>query len=424
MLVVGLAAPALADDTSVEVARLTAAATRYRDIAAHGGWQPISSGPSLHPGERSPIVPAVRARLMATGDLLAAGSPAATPDPELYDEGLAAGVRAFQLRHGLATDGVIGARTRLAMNVPAAERVAQLELNRSRVEEADVAPTDRYIRVNLPEFRLELIEDGRTVLDMPVVIGRRDRRTPFIETAVTWVVFNPTWTVPTKLAYEDVLPKVRRDPSYLKKTGIQVYEGWQSGAHPVDPSWIEWKEVGLGMKRLKLRQAPGPDNPLGRIKFHMDNDQDIYLHDTNHREMMAKDRRDLSSGCIRVGNAEGLARELLRDQSHWPPERIDAALAGRETMRVPLRRPVPVRFVYQTAWVDGQDTVHFREDIYDVDARRVVDLGTLHRPARPAVSMAAPASAPVPSPAPATASASAAAPLGERPAPGVSPAAP
>jgi murein L,D-transpeptidase YcbB/YkuD len=354
------------------------------------------------------MVPAVRARLTATGDLLAAGSLTAPADVELYDDGLAAGVRAFQGRHGLASDGVIGARTRLAMNVPVGERVAQLDLNRTRLEE-EVPPADRYIRVNLPDFRLELIEGERTVLDMPVVIGRRDRRTPFIETAVTWIVFNPTWTVPTKLAYEDVLPKVRRDPHYLSKIGIQVYDGWQSGAHPIDPSWIEWKDVGVGMKRLKLRQAPGPDNPLGRIKFHMDNDQDIYLHDTNHRDLMAKDRRDLSSGCIRVGNAEGLARELLRDQPRWPPERIDQALAGKETIRVPLRRPVPVRFAYQTAWVDAQDTVHFREDIYDVDARRVVDLGTLHPPQpRPAVSQAAPAAPP----------------LGGQPAAGVSPPAP
>src|SRR5262245_66416758 len=148
----------------------------------------------------------------------------------------------------------------------------------------------------------------------------------------------------------------------------------------------------------------------------MDNDQDIYLHDTNHRDLMAKDRRDLSSGCIRVGNAEGLARELLRDSSRWPPERIDALLAGKETVRVPLRHPIPVRFAYQTAWVDAQDTVHFCEDIYDVDARRVVDVSTLHRPARPAVSMVAPASA--------SASASAAAPLGEPPVAVVSPPAP
>jgi murein L,D-transpeptidase YcbB/YkuD len=408
LLVVGLAAPAPADDAMAETARLAAAAARYREVAAHGGWQPVPSGPAVHPGERHPMVPAVRARLTATGDLLAAGSLTAPADVELYDDGLAAGVRAFQGRHGLASDGVIGARTRLAMNVPVGERVAQLDLNRTRLEE-EVPPADRYIRVNLPDFRLELIEGERTVLDMPVVIGRRDRRTPFIETAVTWIVFNPTWTVPTKLAYEDVLPKVRRDPHYLAKIGIQVYDGWESGAHPIDPSWIEWKDVGVGMKRLKLRQAPGPDNPLGRIKFHMDNDQDIYLHDTNHRDLMAKDRRDLSSGCIRVGNAEGLARELLRDQPRWPPERIDQALAGKETIRVPLRRPVPVRFAYQTAWVDGQDTVHFREDIYDVDARRVVDLGSLHRSQpRPAVSQAAPAAPP----------------LGGQPATGVSPPAP
>jgi len=377
LLALGFVAPAAAD----EAARLAAAAAHYRELAGRGGWQAVPAGPSLHPGESSAAVPAIRARLAATGDLLAAGAPAPGVDPERYDDGLAAGVRAFQSRHGLATDGVIGQRTRAAMNMPVGDRIAQLELNRTRIED-DEPPPPRYIRINVPEYRLELVEDGQRVLDMAIVVGRRDRRTPLIESAVSWIIFNPTWTVPSKLAYEDLLPKVRRDPSYFARTGIKIYDGWGSGAHPLDSGWIEWREVGAAMKRLKLRQAPGPDNPLGRIKFHMDNDHDIYLHDTNHRELLAKDRRDFSSGCIRVANAEGLARELLRDQPSWPPERIDQVLAGLQTTRVALRHPVPVRFVYQTAWVDAQDTVHFREDIYGVDARQAADFAAAERRAR------------------------------------------
>jgi murein L,D-transpeptidase YcbB/YkuD len=382
VLAFGLAASASAEDAvPPEAARLATAATHYREIANRGGWQPIPPIPSLHPGESSPAVPAIRARLAATGDLLAGGAPASGASAEHYDDGLAAGVRAFQSRHGLSTDGVIGQRTRAAMNVPVTDRIAQLELNRSRIEDDD-PPPPRYIRINVPEYRLELVEDGRRVLDMAVVVGRQDRRTPFIESAVNWIIFNPTWTVPSKIAYEDLLPKVRRDPSYFARTGIEVYDGWGHDAHAIDAGWIEWKEVGTAMKRLKLRQAPGPDNPLGRIKFHMDNDHDIYLHDTNHRELLAKDRRDFSSGCIRVANAEGLARELLRDQPGWPPGRIDQALASRETTRVALRHPVPVRFTYQTAWVDAQDTVHFREDIYGVDARQVTDFAAAERRSR------------------------------------------
>lgn len=382
LLALGLAAPAAANDSAEqEAARLAEAAGRYRQLAGSGGWQPIPAGPSLHPGESSPAVPAIRARLTATGDLLAAGSAAPSGSPDVYDDGLVAGVRAFQGRHGLVTDGVVGQRTRSAMNVPVGDRIAQLELSRTRIEDEE-APAERYIRVNVPEFRLELFDGDERVLDMAVIVGRRDRKTPLIDTAVTWIVFNPTWTVPTKLAYEDLLPKVRRDPSYFTRTGIQVFDSWRAGAHAIDPAWVEWDDVGRAMKSLKLRQAPGPDNPLGRIKFHMDNDQDIYLHDTNHRELMAKDRRDLSSGCIRVANAEALARELLRDQPAWPPERIDQALAGRTTLRAPMRHPVPVRFVYQTAWVDPQATVHFREDIYGVDARQMADLAAAERRAR------------------------------------------
>jgi murein L,D-transpeptidase YcbB/YkuD len=360
LVALGLAAPAVAEDVLHPGAdRLATAAGQYRTLASQGGWQRVPEGASLHPGEASPAVPLIRARLQATGDLLAAG---ATPP-------------------GLDPDGVVGRRTRAAMNVPVGERIAQLEVNRERVEAA-ATPSDRVILVNLPEFRLVLMDGETRILDMPVVVGRTDRRTPMIESAVSWIVFNPTWTVPTKLAYEDLLPKVRRDPAYFAKTGIAVYDGWQAGASAVDPEWIDWSQVGVAMKRMKLRQAPGPDNPLGRIKFHMDNDHDIYLHDTNHRELMAKDRRDLSSGCIRVANAEALARELLRGHPDWPAERIDRVLAGRGTTRAALRHPVPVRFVYRTAWVDGQETVHFREDIYGIDARDVARLSAAERPAQ------------------------------------------
>jgi murein L,D-transpeptidase YcbB/YkuD len=356
----------------VEAGRLGTAASKYRALAAQGGWQLVPDGPSLHPGETSAAVPAIRSRLAVTGDLLAAGAVGVPAAPELYDDDLVAAVRAFQIRHGLSPDGVVGKRTRTAMNVPLSERIAQLDLNYERVAR-EAAPARRYVRVNIPEYRLVLVDGDTRVLDMPVVVGRRDRRTPFMESAITWVIFNPAWTVPTKLAYEDLLPKVRRDPAYFTKTGIQIYESWRPGAAPIDSAWIDWTAVGPGMRRLKLRQAPGRDNPLGRIKFHMDNDEDIYLHDTNHRGLMARDGRALSSGCIRVANAEALARELLRDHPSWPPERITKVLSGRQTVRVMLREAVAVRLTYQTAWVDAQETVHFREDIYGVDASQIAE---------------------------------------------------
>ena len=393
-----LVAPALvfAQARDLEVARLEQAALRYRQIAAHGGWQHVPPGPSIHPGEHDPAIAAVRERLRATGDLLAAGTgePPAAALADAYDDGLVAAVRVFQRRHGLAQDGVIGARTRAAMNVPIGERIAQLELNRQRVEHEE-PPAARYIRVNVPAYRLGVFEGDERVLEMPVVVGRRDRRTPLIESKITWVVFNPTWTIPTKLAYEDVLPKIRRDPDYLVKTGIQVYDGWSAGAAAIDPSWIDWTKVGPAVKRMKLRQAPGDGNPLGRIKFHMVNDYDVYLHDTNHPDLMARDRRDLSSGCIRVGDARALVREVLRDQPGWDEARIAAVIASGETVRVGLRHPMPVRVTYQTAWVEEPDAVQFREDIYDIDARQVAELtaGTRRAEVRetaPATRAAAP----------------------------------
>jgi len=380
LLALVIVGPASADteELTAGVQRLGTAGDRYLEVQMRGGWQAVPPGPSLHPGERNPAVPMIRARLTATGDLLATGTALPPIDPEVYDDGLVAAVRAFQSRHGLVQDGVVGTGTRAAMNVPVADRIAQLELNRDRVEH-EPHPAGRHIRVNIPGYRLELLNDDTPVLDMPVVVGRRDRSTPLIESAITWMVFNPSWTVPTKLAYEDLLPKMRRDPTYFSRSGIQVYDSWHAGAGRVDPGWIDWTAVGPAVRHLKLRQAPGPGNPLGRVKFHMDNPHDIYLHDTNHRELMAKDRRALSSGCIRVGDAEGLARELLRDDPRWPPERITKVLNGRQTIQVTLAVPVPVRLVYQTAWVDAQETVHFREDIYGVDRRQAAELSAARR---------------------------------------------
>ena len=286
---------------------------------------------------------------------------------------LVAALRQFQTRAGLEPTGELDRATIDALNTPGSRLVPLLAVNLERWRWLPADLGDRHIWVNIPEFELEVrSREARAWLvqrSMPVVVGSPGRwRTPVFSDTVSQIVFNPTWTIPASIQRE----------SYGR----------------VDP-------------RGMVRQ-PGPSNPLGRVKFVFPNPYGIYLHDTNHRDLMAKDRRDLSSGCIRVGNAEGLARELLRDQPHWPQQRIDEVLAGRQTIRVPLRHRVPVRFAYQTAWVDGQDTVHFREDIYDVDARRVVDVATLYRPTRPAVTMVAPAQAA----------------LGERPAVGVSPPAP
>lgn len=346
---------------------MTAAIEHYRAIEARGGWPVVPATATVHPGERTPVVLPLRTRLEATGDLQpTAGTPLPPPPHDLYTGNLVAAVRAFQRRHGLAVDGVLGSHTLAALNVPARTRLAQLELAAERSRRRTDLAARRWVRVNIPAYRLELIEDGRPVLAMPVVVGRPDRATPELTSTITFLVLNPSWTIPTKLAYHDVLPKVRRDPDYLAEHGIAVYAGWRRDAERIDPEWIDWGLIGPGIKHLKLRQEPGPANPLGQIKFHMANAFDVYLHDTSSHDLMARANRALSSGCVRVGDARALATAVLAGNPDWNAERLDEVIASGETTKVYLRMPVPVQLYYQTAWV-AEGRVQFREDIYHQD---------------------------------------------------------
>jgi murein L,D-transpeptidase YcbB/YkuD len=359
-----MAAPTVPSRDLDPFASFVPALERYRAIQADGGWPMLPAGPSLHPGDTDPAIPLLRTRLAVSGDLPDPTPPAGI-EPALYDTGLAPAVRAFQRRHGLIDDGVIGRHTRAALNVSVGERIRQLELNRKRLEQDEILDHDRLVRVNIPGYALSLYEHGREVLQMPVVVGRRDRPTPELRSRITFLVVNPTWTIPTTLAYEDYLPKVRRDPNYFREHDIRVFEGWTRGADEINPDWIDWNLIGRSIKSLKLRQAPGPENPLGRIKFFLPNDHDIYLHDTPSRALMRRDHRTFSSGCIRVGDARALAEALLTREPNWPPERLERTLEAGETVEVRFSSPVPVVLTYQTAWVSADGTVNFRADVYD-----------------------------------------------------------
>jgi len=398
MVGLGVGAVAATTDTVVTspapVPELGRAIDQYRAIAARGGWPIVADGPTLHPGERSPIVATLRARLGVTGDLTGDGAfpETALPPPptDLYDPTLVEAVQAFQDRHGLGRDGVIGPRTRAALNVPVQDRIDQLVLAAERTRRRDAPHARRYVRVNIPAYSLELIEDGRAVLDMPVVVGRPDRATPEMTSTMNFLVINPPWTIPTKLAYEDILPKARRDPHYFRAHDITVFAGWRGDAEAIDPDWIDWGLIGSGIKGLKLRQAPGPENPLGRIKFHMANAFDVYLHDTSSHGLMARADRALSSGCIRVGNARALAAAVLAGNPDWSPDRIDEVIASRVTTKIHLRVPVPVQLFYQTAWVTADGRVHFRNDIYRSDRRYAAELASSEPPRAEPIGSATP----------------------------------
>ena len=374
------AAALAAPDLSSFLAALAPAGERYQRLREAlrlvraqeqaGGWPKVPEGPKLEPGRKAPLVKALRRRLVVTGDLdkaLAAG-------PSEYDRPLVQAVKRFQARHGLVADGVIGAGTYAALNVSAADRVTALlaNLERERWMPADLGK--RYVLVNIPGFSLTAVVEGKAALEMPVIVGTKVRRTPIFASQITSLIWNPTWSVPRKLAREDILPKLRANPGYLADQNIVLYAGSFAGKR-LDPARINWQGVS-DLSKFRLRQMPGSGNALGQVKFNIPNDFDVYLHDTPHREKFEKSVRTFSSGCVRVGNPLGLAALLLTDMPEWTAERRAAVLEKGDTRLVELRNPMPVYLLYQTAWLDETGVLQFREDIYGRDLQI---LRALHR---------------------------------------------
>ena len=306
----------------------------------------------------------LRRRLAATGELPAG----VDTNGELFDLPVADALRRFQSRHGLDADAIAGRRTTTALNVTALQRVQQIEANleRRRWLPRDLGP--RRLLVNIADFRLELIEAGKPSLAMRIIVGRQARRTPFFTGEITSILFNPTWTVPEKIAVEDKLPLILDDPDYLAEFGFKVFAPSSKGWREIDPAEVDWTRLSKTWFPYRLRQEPGPKNALGRIKFQIPNRYDIYLHDTPAHELFARTERTFSSGCIRVERARDLAERLLAEDSTWSRARIEATIAAGATVSVRLPAPLPVFLFYWTAWVDSEGTLQLREDVYGRDS--------------------------------------------------------
>ena len=288
--------------------------------------------------------------------------------PTMFDEPLDAAVKRFQHRHGLAADGVVGKQTRQALNVPVAQRIEQLMINMERWRwiPHDLGP--RYIVVNIADFSLTMVDEGRVRGTMRVVVGRNYRKTPVFSGTMTYLEFNPFWNVPRRLAVEDILPRVRKDPAYLEREGIRIFSGWSEDAVMLSPSEVDWASLNQNYFPIRLQQAPGPKNALGRIKFMFPNPHAVYLHDTPARGLFNRVTRDFSSGCIRVEDPATLAEFVLDGTAGWDRKTITERLGDGEHRIVRLQRPIPVHLLYWTAWADTDGTVFFREDIYGRDA--------------------------------------------------------
>lgn len=332
----------------------------------------ISGGGLIRPGDSSPRIPKVRARFRMAGE------------GNFYDDALGRKVMAFQEAHGLPADGVIGGQTLSLLNATQQDRIDQILVNLERLRWIDQDKPPRYVLVNIPSATLWAVEDGRTVLQMPVVVGKPKRPTVAFRTQITGIRFNPNWTVPPTIKQEDFLPELQNDPLYLSKRGIELQTGSGRAAQTLDPTTVDWAAVTPeDLKGITMTQSPGSSNPLGRVRVIMPNGYNIYLHDTNTPSYFGRSNRTLSSGCIRVSEPVKLADFILKNKQEWTQDNTDQALSKRRMADVMIDAPLPVYLMYQTVWQAENGGIVFGPDVYGEDAalaRQLKAIGGVYVP--------------------------------------------
>jgi murein L,D-transpeptidase YcbB/YkuD len=358
---------------------LREALARLGKLQAAGGWPSVALGETLHPGDRCTAIADLRCRLVASGD---AGLPGRFDDLFYFDATLAAAVKRFQRNNGLPADGVVGLETAAMLSVGIEQRIRQVILNLERWRWMPRDLGRRHIIVNTADFRLMAVENGLPVRQMRVVVGRPARRSPVFSADMTYLVLNPYWNVPPTIAAADLLPRLQRDAAYLSRKEIRVFANWRPDAPEIDPLTVNWHAYRADDFPFKLRQEPGPNNALGRLKFMFPNRFAVYLHDTPNHDLFDRRQRDFSSGCIRVEAPLALAEFVLAGDERWSREALASAIEGKTPMTIRLNAPVPVHLVYLTAWVDGAGNLQFRNDLYhrDLELDRALKLHDPHRP--------------------------------------------
>lgn len=357
--------------TTQSVVNTEAAIRRYRDIVATGGWPRVAAGNQA----------AIRRRLQIEGDFTGG---------DLKDA-----IRQFQMRHGLRETGIVAGPTLTAMNVSAETRLAQLEASLNRMRSSGFGFGDRYVVVNIPAAAVEAVEGGSVRRRYVAVVGKSDRASPPVETRITNINFNPTWTVPASIIKKDIIPKMQKDPGYLTRSKIRILDNRNREINPRTINWNSERAV-----NYTLRQDPGSGNSLGQVRIDMPNNLAVYMHDTPSKGLFASDDRFHSSGCVRVADVRDLVTWILEGNGNWNRKLTDEAIAEGERRDVRVARPVGVAWTYFTGYGMSDGTAHFRPDIYNLDSSRgglPIAMRTAPRPAPEPVGVD-PQIAPAPAP--------------------------
>jgi len=320
--------------------RMRRALLAFHEVEESGAWPRLTADASLKEGGRAEMVSLLRQRFIAGIDAQeAALAQTGAADPTLFDPDLKLAVQQFQARHAIVPDGAVGPETARELNHTIAERIAELQLNLDRWRWLPNDLGDRYVLVNVAGFELEVVDGGRVIEAMNVVVGEQSTETPIFSDSIRFVVVNPYWNVPDGIMERKIAPAMALDPGYLEKHDMEIVKG-------------------------RVRQRPGPQNSLGRYKFIFPNDLDIYLHDTPDGHLFARTERAFSSGCVRIERPRDFARLLLRLQSDHDPESLDGILASGSEKWIKLDRPLPVYLLYFTAWAQDDGSVRFHHDVY------------------------------------------------------------
>lgn len=338
---------------------LVSAVDFYQRIVAAGGWPKLPGRITLRPGGSDESVVILRKRLKMTRDL-----PANARGDYAFDDNVVEAVKRFQRRNGLEPTGVVYGITLRSLNVPAKTRLRQLQANLARIQALlpKLTGSPKYIIMNSASFELQGIQNGRVAITSRVISGKRATPTPNVSAQVRAINILPYWHVPRTIAKRALIPAIRKNPSYLYKERIRVFSTF--GGDEVDPSTVNW--WGPEATRYVFRQDPGPQNALGVLRFDMPNKHIVYMHDTPMKNLFGYFERAYSAGCVRLQNFLNVADWLIAGQGSWTTARIQAVVASGKPQTIKLAHPVPVHFIYLTAWVTN-GVVEFRNDLYNLD---------------------------------------------------------
>jgi L,D-transpeptidase YcbB len=343
--------PTTAETTQTSIAH-------YEGIVAKGGWPNVpASANGLNLGAKSPAVPALRQRLSIAGDLeLNSG------DPAVFDSYVDAAVRRFQVRHGLHADGIVHEPTLHALNVPADQRLVQLRTNAGRLKALTGNLGNRIVVANIPAAQIEAIENGVAITRHTAVAGKPDRPSPDVRSKITQINFNPFWTVPVSIIRKDLIPKMQAEPDYLTKNHIRIFDPKNNELQPSQVDWYSEQAV-----NYKFKQDAGNFNSLGSMKINFPSPDGVYMHDTPSKNLFGEDFRFASSGCMRVQNVRELVYWILAETPGWSKAEIDEVIQSGERKDAKVAKPLPLYWVYVTAWATPDGVVQFRDDIYNRD---------------------------------------------------------